>query len=88
MHLSPSMIPSVQEGAEVPFQSTSAMPQAVVQTPVQSGNLMGVPPDTLVSFSTRKHACSCSNPSSANSNCSYVNITSTSISKSISSNSC
>ena len=48
MHLSPSMIPSVKVGAGVPFQSTSAMPQAVVQTPVQSGSLMGVPPDTLV----------------------------------------
>ena len=42
------MIPSVQEGAGVPFQSTSAMPQAVVQTPVQSGSLMGVPSGTLV----------------------------------------
>ena len=48
MYLSPSMIPSVQVGTGVPFQSTSTMPQAAVQTPVQSGSLIGVPPGILV----------------------------------------
>ena len=48
MYLSPIMIPSVQIGKDVPFQSTSTMPQAAVQTPFQSGSLIGVPPGILV----------------------------------------
>ena len=51
MYANPSTIPSVQVGAGFPLQSTSAMPQAPMQSnmaPVQTGSIMGVPPGTLV----------------------------------------
>ena len=51
MYANPSTIPSVQVGAGFPLQSTSAIPQAPMQSnlaPVQTGSIMGVPPGTLV----------------------------------------
>ena len=51
MYANPSTIPSVQVGAGFPLQSTSAMPQAPMQSnmaPVQTGSIMSVPPGTLV----------------------------------------
>ena len=51
MYANPSTIPSVQVGAGFPLQSTSAMPQAPMQSnmaPFQTGSIMGVPPGTLV----------------------------------------
>ena len=51
MYANPSTIPSVQVGAGFPLQSTSAIPQAPMQSnlaPVQTGSIMSVPPGTLV----------------------------------------